>query len=140
MVAMSAKLARVARRELSFLIEQYDFRLVKEDEHHLRFESAELAAEIWFDPRGEISLSVRRLSGESERAYGKVEYVGHVGLLNREKVVRQLAKRLEGNTRALHADAAYFDLLAREQRQASIEYTAWAAGETDEQPPPGRYE
>jgi len=135
---MSVEFERDAEVRLSFLVDRHGFRLVASDAKHVRYESDLLVAEMWFDPRGEVSLDVMRL--DRDPYYGKVEYVGHIGRASLARVISLLAERLEANERALNADQEYFDWLEREQRASSRAYTAWAAHETDVKPPDPPFE
>jgi hypothetical protein len=120
-------------RELSFLTDDYGFRVTRESERCVRFESQAAVVVATFDPRGEIELRVAQLG--QERGIGTLTLAGSVGRASPPRVVQLLAERLRGCQDALSGNEGYFKSLREEQQRDSEELTAYYAGRG---PPPAR--
>lgn len=135
---MASDFQEVAIGELQFLRDAYGFELVASDEHHVRLESDKLSTDVWFDPRGEVVLTVQRLGVKP--GYGRVEYVGMLGTADMPSLIRALARKLRANNQALAADDVYFGDLEVDQRRASREWTEYYSRKRATRPREAKFE
>ena len=120
-------LGDLVRSELTFLLDEHDFAVLREDEYIVELESPTLCAQVVWDPRGEVDVNVRRRGVErfGDARYGQWSYVGMVGRASVPRLLQLAGERLRAEPRVLQADDDYFDQLAVEQRQEAQEWTAY---------------
>jgi hypothetical protein len=113
------------RNGLGFLLTEYGFRIVEEDDHYVMFEASDLCAEAAWDPRGEVDVRVFR---RGTRDYGVWEYTGMVGRASVPRLLEIAGERMQADTRVLLGDRAYYDQLAADQKRKAEEWTAYYSG------------
>lgn len=116
----------IARRQLAFLIRDHGFGVVTEDQHHIRLESGSLAAEAWYDPRGEVDVRVFRLGNENP--YEVWTYTGMVGTASVSRLLEIAGGQMSANPAVLRGDQSFYEQLGAESRRLSEAWTAYYAG------------
>jgi hypothetical protein len=117
---------QAVRRHLAFLIQDHGFKVVEEDQHHVRFESPTLAAEAWHDPRGEVEVRVSRL--ESDDPHQVWTCTGMVGRASVSRLLEIAGEQMIANPDVLRGDQVFYEQLGAEKRRLSEAWTAFYAG------------
>jgi hypothetical protein len=116
----------IVRRELAFLTDLYDFRIVREDRHQVEFQSPMTHVMAIFDPRGEVEVVVRLR--EATSAFAAINFGGQTGTASLTRLVQLIANDLRHEEPALRGDAAFFELVALERSRQAAEWTAYYSG------------
>jgi hypothetical protein len=115
-----------ALHELAFLVEDYGFRLVQEDDQVVRYASPSVRVDAFLDPRGEVELRTSPVDDPDPHA--TLTLHGMVGSASAARVVGLLAAQLRDEDAALRGDPDFFARLAAVQREAAEAWTAYYSG------------
>jgi hypothetical protein len=116
----------LARDAFSALSGDRGFRLVAEDQHHVRLESTTVSIEAWHDPRGEVEVRVSPL--DTADRYATWTYTGMVGAASVSRLLEIAVEQMNADPAILSGDQAFYGELAAENRRLSEAWTAYYAG------------